>query len=83
MPSKLLNARLTPPFIALNPVDAQNQKATDGMTVNIDVENNLAPVTVIIDQHVPTGFALVPRSSELPIMEPTEIKIRIAETIKT
>ena len=83
LPSTLLKARLTPPFIALNPVDAQNQKATDGMTVNIDIENNLAPVTVIIDKNVPIGFALVPRSSGLPITEPTNVKIRIAETIET
>ncbi len=82
LPSKLLYSRLVEPFIALNPADAQNQKATDGMTVNVGVDDRLTPATVIIDNHVPTGFALLPRSSGIPITKPTAIKIRIAETVK-
>lgn len=83
IPSEVIRSHLTKPFIALNPTDAQVQKATDGMTVNIGVNGDLAPVIVIIDDNVPTGFALVPRSCGIPIPKPTRIKIRIAETFET
>ena len=82
IPSKVLHSRLIKPFIALNPVDAHDQKATDGMKVNIGDENDLAIVTVVIDENVPPGFALVPLSSGAPISKPTEIKIRIADKIE-
>jgi NADH-quinone oxidoreductase subunit G len=77
IPSKLLHPHLVEPFIALNPDDANAQKATDGMTVNISVNDSYAPAVVIVDQNVPAGFALVPRSSGIGINQPTEIEIKV------
>ncbi len=78
LPSAILHPRLVKPFIVLNPGDAEAQKATDGMTVNIGVAGSSAPATVKIDEHVPAGFALVPRSCGIPVHEPTAIEIHIA-----
>jgi NADH-quinone oxidoreductase subunit G len=79
-PSKLLDNRLTKPFIAMNPIDAQTQKTTDGMTVNVSVNGASAPAVVEIDENVPAGYALIPRSLGIPVVEPVKIIIRIAET---
>jgi NADH-quinone oxidoreductase subunit G len=83
LPSEVLRARLTKPFIAMNPIDAQTQRTTDGMTVNVSVNGASAPAVVILDDSVPAGFAFVPRSCGLPVLEPAAINIRIAEAIGT
>jgi NADH-quinone oxidoreductase subunit G len=78
-PAKVLQDRLTKPFIAMNPVDAQAEKTTDGMTVNVSVNGASAPAVVLIDENIPPGFALVPRKCGIPINQPVRISIRIAE----
>jgi len=79
--SDLLHSRLTKPFIAINPNDAQIQKTTDGMTVNVSVNGASALALVIIDENVPVGIALVPRNCGIPVTKPERIIIRIAEAI--
>ena len=76
--SEVLSNRLAEPFIALNPADADAQKATDGMTVNVSFNGSFALAVVKIDKNVPAGFALVPRSCGIPVNEPVEIHIQIA-----
>jgi NADH-quinone oxidoreductase subunit G len=78
--AEVLQDRLTKPFIAMNPVDAQAEKTTDGMTVNVSVNGASAPAVVLIDENIPPGFALVPRRCGIPINQPMSISIRIAET---
>jgi NADH-quinone oxidoreductase subunit G len=82
-PSELLHSRIAEPYITMNPLDAQAQKATDGMTVTINVNNAFAPAVVKIDENVPAGFVLVPRSCGIPVVTPVEISIRIAEVVST
>jgi NADH-quinone oxidoreductase subunit G len=77
LPTELLHPRIVKPFIALNPADADAQKATDGMTVNVSLNGTLAPAVVIVDADVPAGFALVPRSCGIGINKPTEIEIKV------
>ena len=77
-PSKVLQPRIPQPFITMNPLDAEKQKATDGMTVRIDVNGALATVVVKIDPNIPAGFALVPRSMGVAITEPVGVKIQVA-----
>jgi NADH-quinone oxidoreductase subunit G len=78
-PSQILHPRMSEPFIAMNPLDAQAQKTTDGMTVTVSVNNAFVPAVVKIDENVPPGFVLVPRSCGIPVVTPIEISIRIAE----
>jgi len=77
--SKVLAARTPAPFLVLNPVDADKQKATDGMTVSVTVNGASSIVVVIVDQNVPAGFALLPRSMGISISQPSAIEIRVAE----
>jgi NADH-quinone oxidoreductase subunit G len=79
VPSKVLDPRIPTPFLALNPVDAQKHKATDGMTVSLQVNESSATVVVKIEENIPVGFALVPRSMGISIVGPTPIEIRVAE----
>ena len=77
VPTELLHPRLVEPFIALNPADADAQRAAEGMTVNISLDGYFAPAIVIVNQNIPAGFALVPRSCGIGIIKPTEIEIKI------
>jgi NADH-quinone oxidoreductase subunit G len=83
IPSNVIHSRLADPYITINPEDAKVQKTTEGMTVSIDVNGILAEVNVITDKDVPVGYAFLPLSCGIPINKPTEIKIRIAETVAT
>ena len=78
VPSKVLHPRIPQPFIALNPADAEAQKATDGMTVQIDIDGATAAVEVRVDENVPVGFGLVPRSMGVAISRPTGVRIHVA-----
>ena len=82
LPTEVLHTRLTGPFVALNPADAEAQKATDGMTVNVSVNGGSAPAVIHIDENVPAGYAWVPRNCGIPMLEPVEIKIWIAEVVE-
>ena len=77
-PSTVLHPRIPQPFIALNPKDAEAQKATDGMTVNISVNGAAATVVVRVSEQVPAGYALVPRSMGISITEPAAVEIKVA-----
>ena len=79
VPSEVLDPRIPMPFLALNPADADKQKATDGMTVSVRVNAASATVVVKVDENVPAGFALVPRSMGISIQGPAPIEIRVAE----
>ena len=81
VPSQVLHNRLVTPFVALNPIDAETQKAADGMTVNLSLDGASALVVVTINENVPVGFAWVPRSCGIPVVEPVEIKIQIADAV--
>jgi NADH-quinone oxidoreductase subunit G len=80
-PSKVLESRVIEPFIAMNPADAEAQKATDGMTVNVSLNGVAAPAVVKIDENVPAGFVLVPHSCGIPVAAPVEVRIGIAEAV--
>ena len=79
LPSEVLAPRTPAPYLVLNPVDAEQQKATDGMTVSVTVNGASSTVVVIVDQNIPAGFALLPRSMGISISEPSAIEIRMAE----
>jgi NADH-quinone oxidoreductase subunit G len=79
VPSEVLASRTPAPFLVLNPVDADKQKAHDGMTVSVHVNAGSATVVVRVDENIPAGFALVPRSMGISIAGPTAIEMRVVE----
>jgi NADH-quinone oxidoreductase subunit G len=78
VPSTVLHPRIPHPFIVLNPKDAEAQKATDGMTVSVSVNGASATVMVQVDENIPAGFALLPRSMGISIVEPVAVEIKVA-----
>ena len=81
-PSEVLHPRIPQPFLVLNPADADNQMATDGMTVDIIVNGASATVVVKVNEGIPVGFALVPRSMGVSIDGPAVVeKIQVAESV--
>ena len=81
-PSEVLHPRLPDPYILVNPRDSQTLKTTDGMLVAISINGGeVSNATVIEDESVPGGFALIPRSMGISINGPSEFEIRIAESV--
>jgi NADH-quinone oxidoreductase subunit G len=88
VPSKLLKVRTPEPYIALNPSEATRLNLKVGDRVNVLPSGaNSRPhiptsylVEVRLDENVPSGIALAPRSMGLGIMEPTAVDIRRVET---
>jgi len=76
--SDVLHPRVPEPFIVMNPAEAERQKATDGMTVKVDLKGSSTTVVVKVDPNVPIGFVLVPRSMGAAISGPTSIQIKMA-----
>ena len=84
-PSKLIHQRISNPYVVLNPEDAVRHKLRAG-------ENSFGPVVVVLqsseylaevrlDDRIPAGLVLVPRSFGLPVLEPTVVKLSLAEKV--
>jgi NADH-quinone oxidoreductase subunit G len=75
VPSKLLNSRLGSPEIVLNPEDAEKLKLEMGKPSNVKLNGARYSVTVWVDNSLPKGSALIPRSLGIPISGPTPIEM--------
>ena len=84
-PSKLLHPRIPNPYVVLNPEDAVRQKLRVGeagfgpAVVELDGSEYLAEVR--LDENIPAGMVLVPRSFGLPVLEPVAVKLSLAEKV--
>jgi len=85
LPSTLLQAHIPGPFVCLNPEEATRLrlKGAGGELRKALVELNNAEVLadVRLDETIPVGVVLVPRSMGLPISAPTSAKLRAAERV--
>jgi NADH-quinone oxidoreductase subunit G len=79
MPSTLLHKRIPQPYIALNSQDAGRLGTGEGATVEIIQSNSTALSFVKLDEMVPLGVLLVPRSLGVPIDGPAPVEIRLVE----
>ncbi len=79
MPSTLLHGRIPQPYIALNPQDAGRLGAGEGATVEIIQPESSALSSVRLDETVPLGVLLVPRSLGVPIDGPVAVELRVVE----
>ncbi|HEX7975403.1 MAG TPA: molybdopterin-dependent oxidoreductase, partial [Anaerolineales bacterium] len=81
LPSELLHQRIPQPYVALNPADAAAQKILNGSTVQISLQGGESLVQAHLDEGVPAGVVLVPRSLGMAISGPEPVKIRLAERV--
>jgi NADH-quinone oxidoreductase subunit G len=79
LPSQLLHVRIPQPGITLNPQDAQRLGIQEGNSVQVKLKGGVVPAIAHLDQGVPVGIVLVPRSMGLPITEPEAVELSILE----
>ncbi|MGD8753351.1 MAG: molybdopterin-dependent oxidoreductase, partial [Anaerolineales bacterium] len=82
-PSDLLRSRTPEAYICLNPIDAEYLRASHGMSIQIKINETTAKVDIQVDEHVPAGYVLIPRSMGVPIERISAIKILIGEAVQT
>ncbi|HXF86133.1 MAG TPA: NADH-quinone oxidoreductase subunit NuoG [Anaerolineales bacterium] len=77
MYSELLHERIGEASISLNPETAKKLDLTVGQRVNISFDGVNGEALVKVDETVPVGVALVPRSMGLAIRGPASAKVRL------
>ena len=79
LPSKLLHPRMPAPYVCMNPEDARKMKLKPGDMVEVAAGNRHVLVTARVDETVPQGVVLAPRSMGIPLNGPALLTIRAAE----
>lgn len=74
--SKLIDSRLHNPQVILHPQDAEDLGVMPGGQVSVKINGVTATVAAKIDNSMPMGVVLVPRSLGLPISGPVPITIK-------
>jgi len=75
VPSQLLNARLQAPQLILNPEDAEQLGVEPGKAAKLTLNGTQSTVTTHIDNSLPKGVVLIPRSVGIPISGPAPVKV--------
>ena len=82
LPNPLLRARLTRPEVWLNPATAAERQLENNDQVALLLEGERIPVQVKIDETLPAGVGLIPRSVGIPLTAPQAVRFqRIAEPV--
>ena len=81
LPSRLLHQRIPEPYVVMNRQDAINLKIESSQKVQASFDGAPVLVDLCLDEHVPAGTVLVPRSLGIPINGPAAVKIRAAERL--
>jgi len=79
MPSKLLQQRIPQPFVALHPAEADRLKLAQGDMAELSLNGSSTFVLLRLDENLPAGVALVPRSLGIPISGPIPAELRAVE----
>jgi NADH-quinone oxidoreductase subunit G len=79
VPSELLHLRLVKPYVALHPETAAGLKLADGAIVEVTLNEATAQALAWLDDSLPQGVVLVPRSVGIPINGQAPIQVRAAE----
>ena len=84
-PSKLLHQRIPNPYLVLNPDEAIRLRLrTSGDSygpVVVELNGSEYLAEIHLDESLPAGLVLVPRSLGLPVLEPVVVKLKLAEKV--
>jgi NADH-quinone oxidoreductase subunit G len=75
--STLLHKRIPQANITLHPSDAQRLSLVQGTKVSFALDGSQAEAELWLNEEVPPGVALVPRSFGLPIFTPVVIELQV------
>jgi NADH-quinone oxidoreductase subunit G len=81
MPSKLIHQRIPQPYVALHPSEAARLNLGQGDMAELILNGTATFVLVHLDEGLPTGVALVPRSLGIPISRPSPGELRAVEKV--
>ncbi len=84
----VLQSRIPEPTVYLNPQDvgdgtsgvpgeASGEASSEGLRVVVTLDNREYQVLARLDQDVPAGVVLVPRSMGLPVIQPVIIELQL------
>jgi NADH-quinone oxidoreductase subunit G len=79
--TELLHHRIVQPYVAVHPQDAQGIGAQDGAQVVLHQNGNEAIVQLVVDETVPLGVVLIPRSAGIPVAEPSVVELKVVEGV--
>jgi len=79
LPSRLLHARIPAPYVVLHPSDAEGLRILNGDLAQVRLDGSESLVRVFLDETLPAGVVLVPRSFGIPISAPAPVEIRAVE----
>jgi anaerobic selenocysteine-containing dehydrogenase len=82
MPSRLLHHRIPLAYLAVHPDEAARLNITDGDWVKLQLDGFTAEVILHVNEQVPPGVALIPRSLGVPINSATPIELIDVESGK-
>jgi predicted molibdopterin-dependent oxidoreductase YjgC len=81
MPSKLIHQRIPQPYVALHPDEATRLNLGQGDMAELILNGTASFVLVHLDEGLPAGVALVPRSMGVPISRPSPGELRAVEKV--
>jgi NADH-quinone oxidoreductase subunit G len=79
LPSKLLHAHIPAPYVVLHPSDAESLRIANGDLAQVRLEGSERLARVYLDETLPNGVVLVPRSLGLPVSAPAPVEVRAVE----
>ncbi|MFZ5809480.1 MAG: NADH-quinone oxidoreductase subunit NuoG [Chloroflexota bacterium] len=80
-PSKLLQQRMAGAVIWINPQEAKRQAVMAGDLVQLEFDQNSAMATAVVNESVPDGVILLPRSVGIPVAEPKRVRLQVTERV--
>ena len=79
LPSGVLHPRLTKREARLHPKDAEKLGVAAKSLIQLDWDGTQASLPVRLDQDVPQGVVLIPRSVGVPLNNPTVVDLKVLE----
>ena len=76
LPSEILRQRLAPLRMAIHPEDAARLGLAEASQAEISWDGTVTRLDLLVEESVPLGAGLVPRSMGLPLSEPTGVRVR-------
>ncbi|MGB7094433.1 MAG: NADH-quinone oxidoreductase subunit NuoG [Anaerolineales bacterium] len=83
LPAALLHQRIPEPYVVIHPETTAALGITDGAQIRLEIEGYEVEVTAYLDETIPGGVVLVPRSMGVPIFKQTPVKIALVQEMVT
>jgi NADH-quinone oxidoreductase subunit G len=83
IPAQLLHQRIPEAYVTIHPETPAAAGITEGAQVKLEISGFETEVMAHLDETIPLGVVLVPRSMGIPIHGPTAVKVSLVEPVTT